>query len=87
MSVVDNIDLPPTLLSRFDLIYLILDKPDLSTDKRLAEHLVSLYFRDINNRRSSFDIDVRSTLSILSLDFPLDLSLDLSFIIDKSADL
>jgi DNA replication licensing factor MCM4 len=26
MSVVDNIKLPPTLLSRFDLIYLVLDK-------------------------------------------------------------
>ena len=25
-SVVENIQLPPTLLSRFDLIYLILDK-------------------------------------------------------------
>ena len=27
-SVVENIQLPPTLLSRFDLIYLILDKAD-----------------------------------------------------------
>ena len=26
LSVVDNIQLPPTLLSRFDLIYLVLDK-------------------------------------------------------------
>ena len=26
LSVVDNIRLPPTLMSRFDLIYLILDK-------------------------------------------------------------
>ena len=26
LSVVDNIKLPPTLLSRFDLIYLVLDK-------------------------------------------------------------
>ncbi len=28
LSVVENIKLPPTLLSRFDLIYLILDKPN-----------------------------------------------------------
>ena len=43
MSVVENIKLPPTLLSRFDLIYLILDKPNADSDRRLARHLVSLY--------------------------------------------
>lgn len=46
LSVVQNIQLPPTLLSRFDLIYLILDKPDPNTDRRLAKHLVQLYFRE-----------------------------------------
>ena len=40
----ENIKLPPTLLSRFDLIYLILDKPNPESDRRLARHLVSLYF-------------------------------------------
>ena len=45
-SVVDNINLGPTLLSRFDLIYLILDKPDERTDRQLAQHLVSLYQLD-----------------------------------------
>jgi len=44
MSVVENIQLPPTLLSRFDLIYLLLDKADQSRDRRLAHHLVSLHF-------------------------------------------
>ena len=46
MSIVDNIQLPPTLLSRFDLIYLILDNPDKDKDRRLARHIVSLYFED-----------------------------------------
>ena len=46
MSVPQNIDLPPTLLSRFDLIYLILDRVDEKTDKRLAKHLLSLYLED-----------------------------------------
>jgi DNA replication licensing factor MCM4 len=44
LSVVENIKLPPTLLSRFDLIYLILDKPHAENDRRLARHLVSMYF-------------------------------------------
>jgi len=46
LSVVENIKLPPTLLSRFDLIYLILDKPNADKDRRLAKHLVSLYYND-----------------------------------------
>ncbi|XWS62740.1 hypothetical protein CRYUN_Cryun06bG0036800 [Craigia yunnanensis] len=46
LSVIDNIHMPPTLLSRFDLIYLILDKADEQTDRRLAKHIVSLHFED-----------------------------------------
>ncbi|KJK79056.1 hypothetical protein H634G_05871, partial [Metarhizium anisopliae BRIP 53293] len=38
--------LPPTLLSRFDLVYLILDRVDEKADKRLAKHLLSLYLED-----------------------------------------
>lgn len=43
LSVMQNLQLPPTLLSRFDLIYLILDKPTKETDHSLATHLISLY--------------------------------------------
>lgn len=46
LSVPQNIDLPPTLLSRFDLIYLILDRVDEKNDRRLAKHLLSLYLED-----------------------------------------
>lgn len=46
MSVIDNIHLPPSLLSRFDLIYLVLDKVDQTTDMQLAKHLVSLYYEN-----------------------------------------
>ncbi|KAJ4832152.1 DNA replication licensing factor, mcm4 component [Turnera subulata] len=46
LSVIDNIHLPPTLLSRFDLIYLILDKPDEQTDRHLAKHIVALHFEN-----------------------------------------
>ena len=43
LSVVENIKLPPTLLSRFDLIYLVLDRQSDAHDRRLANHIVSLY--------------------------------------------
>lgn len=49
LSVIDNIHLPPTLLSRFDLIYLMLDKADEQTDRRLAKHIVSLHYKDYEN--------------------------------------
>ena len=45
-SVVENIRLPPTLMSRFDLIYLMLDKQSEAMDRRLANHIVSLYGAD-----------------------------------------
>ncbi len=46
LPVPQNIDLPPTLLSRFDLVYLILDRVDAKTDARLARHLLSMYLED-----------------------------------------
>jgi len=56
LSIIENIKLPPTLLSRFDLIYLVLDKQSEAQDRRLANHIVSLYSlpseADIANIRS-----------------------------------
>jgi DNA replication licensing factor MCM4 len=42
-SLVYNIMLPPSLMSRFDLIYLMIDKPNRAMDERLASHLLTLY--------------------------------------------
>uniref|UniRef100_A0A6G1SC75 DNA replication licensing factor MCM4 n=1 Tax=Aceria tosichella TaxID=561515 RepID=A0A6G1SC75_9ACAR len=42
-NVIDNIKLPDTLLSRFDLIFLLLDPNNEAYDSRLARHLISLY--------------------------------------------
>lgn len=44
-NIIDNVQLPHTLLSRFDLIFLILDPQDELFDKRLARHLVSVYYK------------------------------------------
>jgi DNA replication licensing factor MCM4 len=46
LPVPQNIDLPPTLLSRFDLVYLILDRIDADNDRRLAKHLLGMYLED-----------------------------------------
>jgi len=46
LPIAKNIDLPPTLISRFDLLYLVVDKVDEGNDRRLAQHLVGLYLED-----------------------------------------
>ena len=45
-TVSANLDLPPTLISRFDLLYLVLDDVDENLDRKLAQHLVGLYLED-----------------------------------------
>ncbi|TIB11554.1 hypothetical protein E3P89_02259 [Wallemia ichthyophaga] len=46
LPITKNIDLPPTLISRFDLLYLVLDNIDEFADRKLARHLVSMYIED-----------------------------------------
>ena len=39
-SLPEQLDLPPTLLSRFDLIFLLLDEPDEKIDSAIARHIL-----------------------------------------------
>merc|ERR1712038_11031 len=43
LSVVENIHLPKNLMTRFDFIWLMLDKRNKDMDARLAAHLTSMY--------------------------------------------
>ncbi|KAK7693947.1 hypothetical protein QCA50_003521 [Cerrena zonata] len=43
VSPVENINLPAALLSRFDLLFLILDKPSRDEDERLAQHVTHVH--------------------------------------------
>ncbi|MCI4456579.1 MAG: minichromosome maintenance protein MCM [Desulfurococcaceae archaeon] len=42
---IDNINLPPTILSRFDLIFVLRDKPSPDEDRRLASYIVEAHSR------------------------------------------
>ncbi|KAJ3921144.1 cell division control protein 54 [Lentinula edodes] len=53
LPITRNIDLPPTLISRFDLLYLVLDQVDENLDRRLAQHLVGLYLEDTPDNSGS----------------------------------
>ncbi|CAH8273459.1 unnamed protein product [Arabidopsis lyrata] len=39
----ENINLPPALLSRFDLLWLILDRADMDSDLELAKHVLHVH--------------------------------------------
>lgn len=56
LPVPQNIDLPPTLLSRFDLVYLVLDRIDEQNDRRLAKHLVGMYLEDTPDNASRDEV-------------------------------
>ncbi|MCD6488697.1 MAG: minichromosome maintenance protein MCM [Desulfurococcales archaeon] len=42
-TVAENINLPPTILSRFDLIFIIKDVPEEELDKRMAKHILYVH--------------------------------------------
>lgn len=42
-SAADNINMPAALLSRFDILWLILDRADEEMDRELAEHILSVH--------------------------------------------
>jgi DNA replication licensing factor MCM4 len=56
LPVPQNIDLPPTLLSRFDLVYLVLDRIDEQVDRRLARHLVGMYLEDTPENAAQHEV-------------------------------
>ena len=64
-SIVENLNLPPTLLSRFDLIYLILDMIDVESDQRLGRHIVSLYTETAPEAQSGV-MDLQTLIGYIS---------------------
>ncbi|WFO76088.1 minichromosome maintenance protein MCM [Desulfurococcaceae archaeon MEX13E-LK6-19] len=42
-TIADNINLPPTILSRFDLIFIMRDVPDVEQDRRMARHILGVH--------------------------------------------
>ena len=42
-SPMDNIAMQDSLLSRFDLLFIVLDQPDVEKDKRISEHVLRMH--------------------------------------------
>jgi replicative DNA helicase Mcm len=55
--IADQIDLPPTLINRFDLIFPIKDLPEETRDEKLASHILNLHQKpDTNEPEVSTDL-------------------------------
>ena len=46
-TVTNNISLPVTILSRFDLIFVLKDVPEKETDAKMSEHILDLHRRGV----------------------------------------
>jgi DNA replicative helicase MCM subunit Mcm2 (Cdc46/Mcm family) len=50
----ENIRISNAILSRFDLVFLLLDDPDLLRDKKLSEHVMKLHSRNRKRKLDSY---------------------------------
>ncbi|TMI29929.1 hypothetical protein E6H29_10165 [Candidatus Bathyarchaeota archaeon] len=57
MNVYENINLDVTILSRFDLIFLLKDEPDEEYDSRMATHILELHKTKLNPEAAPFPPD------------------------------
>jgi len=62
-TILENIRVSNAILSRFDLVFLMLDDPDLQRDKKLSEHVMRLHSR---NRKRKYDDFIDNNNSVLS---------------------
>lgn len=42
-TILENVKLSAAMLSRFDVIFLLLDRPEESLDERLSEHILAIH--------------------------------------------
>ncbi|KAF0923851.1 hypothetical protein E2562_007710 [Oryza meyeriana var. granulata] len=45
-TVNENLKMSAALLSRFDLVFILLDKPDVLLDKKVSDHIIALHSND-----------------------------------------
>jgi replicative DNA helicase Mcm len=57
-NLADQFDVPPTLLSRFDLIFPIVDILDEQKDAKLAQHILSTHMNIETDESETFDKDI-----------------------------
>mmetsp|Transcript_25626 Transcript_25626/g.28760 ORF Transcript_25626/g.28760 Transcript_25626/m.28760 type:complete len:910 (-) Transcript_25626:222-2951(-) len=68
-SLSENINLPNSLLSRFDLMFLILDVPDIDRDMALARHVTFVHKNEgLEERKDAVDSDDEEEGNVVAVD-------------------
>ncbi len=57
-TVAENISLPVTILSRFDLIFVLRDVPDKEADAKMSEHILEIHRRGESPVEAQIDADL-----------------------------
>jgi replicative DNA helicase Mcm len=57
-TVAENISLPVTILSRFDLIFVLRDVPDKEADAKMSEHILEIHRRGASPVEAQVDADL-----------------------------
>jgi len=65
-SIEQNVDLPAALLSRFDLLWLMADRPDREADLRLAAHITTVHASNAPPPRATPPVAMRQMRRFLA---------------------
>jgi replicative DNA helicase Mcm len=57
-NVAENISLPVTILSRFDLIFIVRDVPDKETDSKMSEHILEIHRKGVTPVEPPITLDL-----------------------------
>jgi replicative DNA helicase Mcm len=57
-TVAENISLPVTILSRFDLIFVLRDVPNKESDGKMSRHILEIHRRGISPVEAQVDVDL-----------------------------
>jgi replicative DNA helicase Mcm len=57
-TVAENISLPVTILSRFDLIFILRDEPNKESDSKMSQHILELHRKGMSPVESPIPLDL-----------------------------
>lgn len=65
-KIATQIELPPALMSRFDMIFVLTDKPEKERDRNITEHILEAHARGQARMRKPGDSDMAMAREILA---------------------